>query len=167
MHWRRKGQPTPMFLPGESQGPGSLMGCRLCGRTESDTSEATEQQQHDSSIFKSEGSPHCIAQWLYQFTFPPPAVYRVSFSPHTCQHLLFVVFWKVAIPTDVVCYLLVVFICILIWLAMSLIEVFVSYCWILSLYFCVPNLQDIIPSSIRTMLLLLSHFSRIRLCATP
>ena len=29
MHWRRKWQPTPVFLPGESQGPGSLMGCRL------------------------------------------------------------------------------------------------------------------------------------------
>ena len=29
------------FLPGESQGPGSLVGCRLWGRTESDTTEAT------------------------------------------------------------------------------------------------------------------------------
>ena len=32
MHWRRKWQPTPVFLPGESQG---------WGRTESDTTEAT------------------------------------------------------------------------------------------------------------------------------
>ena len=31
MHWRRKWQPTPMFLPGESQGRGSLVGCRLWG----------------------------------------------------------------------------------------------------------------------------------------
>ena len=30
--WRRKWQPTPVFLPGESQGWGSLVGCRLCGR---------------------------------------------------------------------------------------------------------------------------------------
>ena len=29
MHWRRKWQPTPMFSPGESQGWGSLVGCRL------------------------------------------------------------------------------------------------------------------------------------------
>ena len=29
MHWRRKWQPTPGFLPGESQGQGSLVGCRL------------------------------------------------------------------------------------------------------------------------------------------
>ena len=41
MHWRRKWQPTPVFLPGESQGQGSLVGCRLCGCTESDTSDVT------------------------------------------------------------------------------------------------------------------------------
>ena len=40
-HWRRKGQPTPAFLPGESQGQRSLAGCRLWGRTESDMTEAT------------------------------------------------------------------------------------------------------------------------------
>ena len=40
-HWRRKWQPTPVFLPGESQGWGSLVGCRLWGRTGSDTTEAT------------------------------------------------------------------------------------------------------------------------------
>ena len=40
-HWRRKWQPTPVFLPGESQGRGSLVGCRLWSRTESDTTEAT------------------------------------------------------------------------------------------------------------------------------
>ena len=32
MHWRRKWQPTPMFLPGESQG---------WSHTESDTTEVT------------------------------------------------------------------------------------------------------------------------------
>ena len=40
MHWRRKWQPAPMFLPGESQGQGSLVGCCLWGHTESDTTEA-------------------------------------------------------------------------------------------------------------------------------
>jgi len=35
MHWRRKWQPTPVFLPGESQGWGGLVGCHLWGRTES------------------------------------------------------------------------------------------------------------------------------------
>ena len=44
-----KWQPTPVFLPGESQGWGRLVGCRLWGRTESDTTEATwrQQQQHE------------------------------------------------------------------------------------------------------------------------
>ena len=41
MHWRRKWQPTPVFLPGESQGRGSLVGRRLWGCTELDTTEAT------------------------------------------------------------------------------------------------------------------------------
>ena len=40
MHWRRKWQLTPVFLPGESQGWGSLVGCHLWGRTESDMTEA-------------------------------------------------------------------------------------------------------------------------------
>ena len=43
--WRRKWQPTPVFLPGESQGRGSLVGCHLWGRTELDTTEATQKQQ--------------------------------------------------------------------------------------------------------------------------
>ena len=33
VHWRRKWQPTPVFLPGESQGRGSLVGCRAQSRT--------------------------------------------------------------------------------------------------------------------------------------
>ena len=41
MHWRRKWPPIPVFLPGESRGRGSLVGCHLWGRTESDTTEAT------------------------------------------------------------------------------------------------------------------------------
>ena len=41
MHWRRQWQPTPVFLPGESQGWRSLVGCGLWGRTELDTTEAT------------------------------------------------------------------------------------------------------------------------------
>ena len=39
--WRRKWQPTPVFLPGESQGRRSLVGCHLWGRTESDRTEST------------------------------------------------------------------------------------------------------------------------------
>ena len=41
MQWRRKWQLTPVFLPAESQGQRSLVGCRLWGRTESDMTEVT------------------------------------------------------------------------------------------------------------------------------
>ena len=41
MYWRRKWQPTPVFLPGESQGQKSLVGCHLWGLTELGTTEVT------------------------------------------------------------------------------------------------------------------------------
>ena len=50
MHWRRKWQPTPIFLPGESQGWGSLVGGRLWGHTELDTTEVTSSSS-SSSLF--------------------------------------------------------------------------------------------------------------------
>ena len=50
MHWRRKWHPTPVLLPGESQGWGSLVGCPLWGRTESDMTEATYQQQQKQQV---------------------------------------------------------------------------------------------------------------------
>ena len=49
--WRRKWQPTPVFLPGESHGQRSLVGCSPRGRTESDTTEATWQQQMKQENF--------------------------------------------------------------------------------------------------------------------
>ena len=42
--------PTPVFLPGESQGRRGLVGCRLWGRTESDTTEVTQQQQESAKV---------------------------------------------------------------------------------------------------------------------
>ena len=43
---RRTWQPTPVFLPGESHRQSSLVGCYPWGRTELDTTEVTQQQQH-------------------------------------------------------------------------------------------------------------------------
>ena len=63
MHWRRKWQPTPVFLPRESQGWGSLVGCHLWGRTESDATEATWQQQQQ----------HTYIHWF---------VFFLDFFPH-------------------------------------------------------------------------------------
>ena len=58
MHWRMKWQPTPVFLPGESQGERSLVGCCIWGRIESDTTEATWQQQQykNNKIKKRKGT---------------------------------------------------------------------------------------------------------------
>ena len=42
MHWRRKWQSNSVFLPGESQGQGSLVGCRLWGCTELDMTDASK-----------------------------------------------------------------------------------------------------------------------------
>ena len=69
LHWRRKWQPTPVFLPGESQVQGSLVGCRLRGHTESNTIEATQQQQQqqpfqDSYVFTVK-EWRCQDQWRY------------------------------------------------------------------------------------------------------
>ena len=44
IHWKRKWQLTPLFLPGESQRWRSLVGCHLWGRTELETTEVTYQQ---------------------------------------------------------------------------------------------------------------------------
>ena len=61
MHWRRKWQPTPVFLPGESQGWRSLVGCHLRGCTESDTTDVTWQQQQQLLCAR-----RCARLWRYK-----------------------------------------------------------------------------------------------------
>ena len=51
-HWRRKWQPTPLFLPGESQGRRSLVGCHLWGHTESDTTDMTSSSSSSSRVVR-------------------------------------------------------------------------------------------------------------------
>ena len=53
MRWRRKWQPTPVFLPGEFQGHRSLLGCCLWGRTESTWLKR---------LSSSSSSSHCLSQ---------------------------------------------------------------------------------------------------------
>ena len=67
IHWRRKWQPTSVFFPGESQGRGSLVGCRLWGRTESDdwsdlaaAVAAYNTKKHNSNMASKSYSPWCI-----------------------------------------------------------------------------------------------------------
>jgi len=80
MHWRRKWQLTPVFLPGESQGWRSLAGCHLWSSTESDMTEAAAEFKgtiasalkvlHGFSACPATRMPFCagISQ-----NFPPPA----------------------------------------------------------------------------------------------
>ena len=80
MHWRRKWQPTPVFLPGESQGQGSLLGCRLWGRT-----QLTWQQQQQLSLVWYEYSREVrivTAKWLRHWTWDPVDLYPRGFEPH-------------------------------------------------------------------------------------
>ena len=67
MHWRWKWQPTPVFLPGESQGRGSLVGCRLWGRTEwlsssSDSLVVKRALRFHGEIWKWRYTKHC--HWI-------------------------------------------------------------------------------------------------------
>ena len=61
--WRRKWQPTPVFLPGESQGWESLVGCHPRGRTESDTTEVTWQQQQYRKWIEKEMQEGKVVVW--------------------------------------------------------------------------------------------------------
>ena len=96
MHWRRKWQPTPVLLPGESQGQRSLVGCRLWGRTELDTTEAMRQQQHlykwnllqREVVAKREHAHSKLWQFHLQelFLFPPTEHKQKSQRPVPTYH---------------------------------------------------------------------------------
>ena len=58
--WRRKWQPTPVFLPGESHGQSSLVGCSPWGRKESDTTERLHFHFHVITV--SQFSPSVVPQ---------------------------------------------------------------------------------------------------------
>ena len=64
MHWRRKRQPTPVFLPGESQGRGSLVGCRLWSHTELDMTEAAWTAGRSNQSILKQISPEYLLEWL-------------------------------------------------------------------------------------------------------
>ena len=63
MHWRRKWRPTPVFMPGESQGWGSLVGCHLWGRTESDMTEVAAAAAADGDSGERSRLPSTFQQF--------------------------------------------------------------------------------------------------------
>ena len=78
MHWRRRWQPTPVFLPGESQGWGSLVGCRLWGR----------RVGHDWSNLAAAALGHGLG-----FTKTVCVCVCVHAHMHTCTYYLWVCVW--------------------------------------------------------------------------
>jgi len=83
MHWRRKWQPTPVFLPGEPQGWQSLVGCRLLGLTELDTTEATCSSSGSTypghTFLCSFASPRHVVCSLPSFCLSRPSPYPDHF----------------------------------------------------------------------------------------
>ena len=71
------GKPLQCFFPGESQGRGSLMGCRLWGRTELDTTEVTQQQQQQTQ---------CCNLYLF-ILFWGNNFIEIEFTYQTISHL--------------------------------------------------------------------------------
>ena len=67
MHWRRKWQPTPVFLPGESQGRGSLVGCspwgRRVGHDWSNLAAAAAAAHFSFMWFKTISAVICLLTW--------------------------------------------------------------------------------------------------------
>ena len=75
MHWRRKWQPTPVFLPGESQGWGSLvgllsMGSHRVGHDWSDLAAAAASLEKDVSVVTPTGSYAWQLREHHLGTFP-------------------------------------------------------------------------------------------------
>ena len=120
MHWRRKWQPTPVFLPGESQRQRSLVGCCLWRRTESDMTEATQQQQQQpvngynknylfhGNEFKLIGSlsMQCSVSWLNRQT-PGTARWRApGHLPRPCplSFLLSPFLWLMVLLLSAFCF---------------------------------------------------------------
>ena len=84
MHWRRKWHPTPVFLPGESQGRGSLVGCRLWGHTESDTTE--QQAQRTARHRHPTLGTSCYKRHTLQLKMQQPHKNSTRLQPHTVWH---------------------------------------------------------------------------------
>ena len=125
MHWRRKRQPTPVFLPGESQGRGSLVGCRLGShRVGHDWSDSSSSSMIYSKLNKSWGEGRKWAKYLIIITFE--LLYNqlvfvplIQYSPN----LTYLWFSKIHIPSMLLLTIFFISICL-----------FLRYSWCEILY---------------------------------
>ena len=69
MHWKRKWQPTPVFLPGESQGWGRLVGCRLWGCTESDQTRLKQLSSTEIQTEEKQAVDVCFLSFFLSIWF--------------------------------------------------------------------------------------------------
>ena len=91
MHWRRTWQPTPVLLPGESQGRGSLVGCRLwvtqsqtrLKRLSSSSSCCSRHMDHGAQPLRCSAGSCCRAFTLAAtwHSFPPAPPQPPDLSP--------------------------------------------------------------------------------------
>ena len=95
MHWRRKWQPTPVLLPGESQGRGSLVGCHLWGH----------RVGHNWSDLAAAAASHCVCipHLLYSFIitghlgfFSPPVIF-VIVNNAVVNTEVYISFWNMVL----------------------------------------------------------------------
>ena len=88
--WRRKWQPTPVFLPGESHGQRSLAGYSPEGCKESDTTEVTyysfiQRVKGTMPLYCSEGLPHRCASAVLEFLWAVSSFLSPWTNPQ-CTH---------------------------------------------------------------------------------
>ena len=87
--WRKKWQPTPVFLPGESQGWGSLVGCPLWGRIQSDMTKATKcktlNRPHAHCLEKKMAPHSSILAWRIPW-MEKPGGYSPWDTPERLNH---------------------------------------------------------------------------------
>ena len=81
MHWRRKWQPTPVLLPGESHGQRNLVGCSPWGCTESDTTEATWQGRLPRGPEWGSDVVHLILLMIHDILTPEVKIWQNYMGP--------------------------------------------------------------------------------------
>ena len=89
MHWRRKWQPTPVFLPGESQGWWSLVGFCLWGRTDwphSHGHDWSDLAEAAAVILKAQPPPAAVANFLPFSIVERKTRHKINKEILWCEH---------------------------------------------------------------------------------